>query len=256
MSSAKWIFLPLVLTTLWGCSQSMAPVYYSRPIVARFEAYKLTDTNEYMKSMSNSEIGASATLWSTASADPVFGGAVQMNSTMLPFSTAYLVDSSQTGGPSLPISFNGGPVVFSISGSSQFPALTDSITFPSRDIHVTSPSAGSAISQSAGFTITWDYTPGSTDSIVISYGAPVGIDAVVSNQPMIDSGSGLYSTGFATGDNGSFTVPPSALSDFITGDQLSIEVTRYREKYGMDKLGHKYIMEAYTSSTIFGIRLQ
>ncbi len=243
MNRKKGICLPLILAAIWGCAQTTSPNWYAQNYAATFFVDKWTMTN--VDGSSGSDKQVSVTLWNPSSHVPVSGGTVTLNSTVIPFSASssasngfdYQLD--QAAGQSVPISLNGSPLVISVSGSSQFSALTDSIAFPNQDIIVTAPAVGRTISKSSDLTIKWDYIPGSSDSITIS--VFVAVDS-------IPFGNAVGS--FTIADNGSFTVPASTFSSFNTGDGVTISVKRYDEKYGEDLLGRRYIMESSTESNV------
>jgi hypothetical protein len=218
---------------VFGCAQSVS-INGPAPINGgAFNVYKsvVTDTNgipffdeEAIVSLYDSGILVS-------------GGAVTIDSMVIPpwgnTIVSYQLDSAS--GQSVPILLNGAQVVFSVSGSSQYPPLRDSVTFPNRDMKVTAPTAGATVSKSAGFSVTWDYVPNSSDSIEL--------DVVKEST----GGNTIYNIA----DNGSFMVPASALSVFNTGDWVLISMYRHKITYGVDKLGHQYDMEAWSKSSSY-----
>jgi hypothetical protein len=245
MTSKKGMFLPIALTVVWGCAQSTSPNWYQQNIAASFFVDKWRMTAVDGTTASDKQVNVSF-----GNPDihlPVSGGTVTMNSTMIPYSSisndsiGYTYQLDSAAGQSVPILFNGSPLVFSVSGSSQFAALTDSITFPNEDMNVTAPAVGAKISKSSDLTVRWDYVPGGVDSITL-------IVFVADDSDSVPLGNEVAF--FTIGDNGSLTVPASTFSSFPAGEGLTISVKRYNEKYGVDPLGRRYLMESSTVSYI------
>ena len=183
---------------------------------------------------------AEVDLWDSTDQGPVNGGTVTMNGTPIT-PVDYTADSGGysyildiAAGQTVPISFSGGPLVFSVSGSSKFVALTDTTTFPNRDMNVTAPGIGATVSKSSGFTINWSNNVGSSQTIVIRV-----------------SGDTTGAVQYITTDNGSLTVPSTDLSAFTTGGRCRVSVSRISYKYTTDTYGRTYVMAAWTTSTIY-----
>jgi hypothetical protein len=210
------------------------------PYAATFETHK-----EVMEMFDSTgkllDEDAVAYLWNTSDSAvrvPVAGGTVSMNGTSLT-----LVDETANGGGkyyqndvnfdnTVPFSTSGGSLVFSASGGASFAGLADSITFPNSDIHVTAPTFSTSISKSAGFTVTWNYISGSTNSIAIQ---------VIGDS----SGYQLY----LVSDNGNYSVPSADLSAF--SGNTRVRVSRISYKSARDASNRNYAMVAYTTSTIY-----
>ncbi len=230
--------LPIAILAICGCVQSTSPNWYSQNIAATFFAEKWTVIDVDGATASDEEVNVA--LWNSDKHVPVSGGVVTMNSTVIPFSSSsndsngFSYQLDHAAGESVPFSFNGGPLVFSLAGSSEFPALTDSITFPNQDMNVTSPAGGAVISKSSGFIVNWNHVQNSTDSIMVT----------------ITEDSVTTGVQYTTTDNGAITVPAAALSVFKPGGRMNITVSRFINKNGtyMDR---QYKMESWSESIIY-----
>jgi hypothetical protein len=186
-------------------------------------------------------MNAEVDLWDTVDLVPVSGGSVTMNGTALSLinMTSYgggkYYQLSSALGQTVPFSYSGGQLIFSATGSSSFAALADTFAYVNKDMNITSPSIYSpAISKSAGFTLTWGYNSGSTDTIMVNV--------------YDDSSGGIIRM---CSDNGSTTFTSTDLASFKTGE-LHISVSRMSYKYATDGSGRQYVMAAYTDEVIYG----
>jgi hypothetical protein len=180
-------------------------------------------------------------LWDSSDRVSVDGGAITMNGAplslvdMTSHNGGKYYELSSALGQTVPFSYSGGQLIFSVSGSASFAALTDTFAYVNRDMNVTSPSEISpALSKSRGFSITWDYSAGSADTIRVTV--------------TDDSAGGVIRY---CPDNGSTTISASDLASFKTGT-LNISVARYSYKLATDAFGRKYGMAAFTEEQIDG----
>ncbi len=183
---------------------------------------------------------AAVALWSGDSVFSVFGGAVTANGTMLNSTTiagggttySNRLPTGQYG--AIPYTLNGSFQVFDVSGSASFGALRDSVRSPAADLSVQFPVAGASLSKSAGFTVQWN-----------------GASADVAHVMVVDSATsvGHQSFGKIVGDNGSYTVSPSDLSNLTTGP-VTILVSRGNYKVATAPDGRKYTLTAYSQHEI------
>ena len=211
-------------TSEWGATGNLAATFQIDNSV----------TN-YADSVSASGAEAVAYLWDSASSVAVSGGTVSINGTTMPTmdhsadgnGIYYLMNSGNS--ETVPMAYDGSQLIFSVSGNSNFSALTDTIAYVNKQLSLSSPVLYDTLQKSSGFTISWPYNSGSTDTIAIE---------------LIDDTS-YYVTG--TYDNGSFTVTSSMLTGFPTGSLINVAVTRIKYKYATDANGRQYVMACYSS---------
>ena len=188
----------------------------------------------YADSTSASGAEAVVYLWDSASSVAVSGGTVSINGSAMPTmdhsvdgdGIYYLLNAGNS--ETVPMVYDGSPLIFSVSGNSNFSALRDTIAYVNRQLTLSSPALYDTLQKSSGFTISWPHNSGSMDTVAIEL-----------------IGTSYYVTG--TSDNGSFTVTSSMLSGFTTGTLINVAVTRINYKYATDVNGRQYVMACYST---------
>ena len=173
-------------------------------------------------------------LWDTSSSVPVSGGTVTVNGTSIPTmdhsadgnGVYYMANSAN--GQTVPMAYDGSKLIFSVAGNSNWAALKDTISYTNKQMSLSAPGIADTLSASSGFTISWPYNTGSTDTVVV--------------QLIGDTSYYVASTS----DNGSYTVTPAMLSGFSTGSTLKVLVTRITYKYATASDGRVYVMGCYS----------
>lgn len=177
---------------------------------------------------------ALAYLWDSSSSASVSGGTVALNGTSMP-----TVDHSADGdgvyysfnsgaGQTVPMKYDASSLVFSVSGNSNFAALSDSISYVNKKMTLSAPGIADSLSASSGFTISWPHVSGSVDTIAIE----------------LHGDTSTYLT--STSNNGSFSVTPAMLSNFGAGTTITVAVTRITYKYATASDGRNYVLACYS----------
>ena len=112
--------------------------------------------------------------------------------------------------------------------------MSDAIKYPNSEVNVTAPALGITVSKSSNLTVTWDCVKGSDNTIVVQL-----------------TGDTTGAVEEVTRDNGSLTIPSSALSAFVVGGRVNVAVTRivYKDTTGGDN--RAYAMGAYSQNVIY-----
>ena len=135
----------------------------------------------------------------------------------------------------------GGTGVWGLAGNSanSVQAFTDSMYMPAV-VHMSVPAAASILSKTNDLTVQWNADPGN-DSVVVGF----RYDGPASNfADSTKSVSYEYSRGFIAPDNGSYTIPSSALSGLPTGGYMELYVARGNAKIGGSQSA-KYSLYGY-----------
>ncbi len=242
----KTIIAIIVLIAFAGCKQSSSPSatkgtgpipfvsgsWVGSNYAATFQICKVV-TN-YADSTSSSGEQALVSLWDSSTSVPIAGGTVDINSTALP-----QVNHSFDGGginyelstaasQTVPMVFDGSQLVFSVSGSSSFAALADTLNFVNKEMSITVPGIGDTVSKGAGFALAWSHVASSPNTVVIQI-----------------IGDSSYSENVVS-DNGAFTITSAMLTGFSSGNNIEVVATRitYLDKTAPD--GRNYAMASFS----------
>ena len=236
----------IILMVIGGCQHSTTPLSSGNRVIpfasatwnannyaATFLIYQ--EATKGLGTSAFSDSDALVMLWDSGSS--VNGGTVKINSTIVPTvdhtsgGGGINYELSSLSGQIVPMTCNGSQLIFSASGSADFSALADTLDFVNKKMNITAPAIGDSISKSAGFTLSWGYNGGSTNTVVLQLSA--------------HGDTAFYETALAS-DNGSYSVPPGVLSDFAAGDTLAVSLTRitYLDKTASD--GRLYAMASYS----------
>lgn len=125
-------------------------------------------------------------------------------------------DASQTyWSDSATIALSGDANIFSISGASSVPAISDSLESTSDATFIYSPETGDTLSRNSNLTISWN--SGGADTVHVFI---MGKDTS-GNSGRVD---------YTVPNNGSYTISASSLARFATGSELVIAVARLNYK--------------------------
>ena len=124
-----------------------------------------------------------------------------------------------------------------IAGSSDFPAISDSLTAPAAKVRITSHAVLSRVSRSRDLGITWS-PAGSQDHAVL---------VVVQGRDEIGPTIPYFMDTFP--DNGSCTIPASTFSGF-RDQKMNISVSRGRYAIRTSPDGRQYIMTMYSQHNV------
>ena len=179
---------------------------------------------------------ADVTLWNRNTTFGVNGGRVYLSGTELPWLGAPYQNYTPAGERlAIPLYFDGRYHVFTVSGSSEFAAMSDSIRSPGAPLTVISPTPIDTISRSAGFTILWNATGAEAAYVWIS-----------------DTSRTIGHQNFATStdDDGSLTLTPSDLSTLIEGPiNVAIYCGNHKSVHGAN--GRDYDLRISESYIVF-----
>lgn len=124
--------------------------------------------------------------------------------------------NSTNASQAVPLSWSSSSNVFSVSGSTAFAALADTIASPGAEVSVSAPTVTDSLSKAAGFSVSWNNGGAIGDTIVIS----------------VDDGSNGFNV--ITADDGSEFISSSMLSALVANHALRVTVTRVRYEISTD----------------------
>jgi hypothetical protein len=139
----------------------------------------------------------------------------------------------------------GGVGAWGLAGNSakSVQAFTESMYMPAV-VHLSAPAAASVLSKTNNLTVRWNADPGN-DTVYIGFryngDASNFVDSTM-------SASYEYSRGYLAPDNGSYTIPASALSGLPTGGYMELWVARGNAKIGGPQ-NAKYSLYGYALAT-------
>lgn len=216
-----WISI-LLMILIAGCSRR--PRVDTEPASlggGTTPSYKMSELRIYQTRQDNDppHTIAEGHFYHIDSATSVFAGVLTINDSVIPmlniggttmYHRSYPADSS-------PFAMNGTIYRIHLSGSTAFPAFSDSLPAPATTTIITSPASGGTVSKAAGCALQWG--AGSSAGVLIT---------------VIDTSTAIGSKGFDTtliSDPGTFTITPTMLAPLAPGPGI-ISVTRANRGFG------------------------